>query len=248
MPQTVRRLPGIRFETQAPQSPEVLPRMDIAGFVGFAAAGPLHVPVPVEDAAQFAQIFGADAPLAWDAARGEQAYAFLGPAVRAFFRNGGRRCWVVRVANEKRAVRDALPVPGVAQVSAGGTISPAVLEARSPGSWADGLRVTSWLTPAPLRLQTGSDPAALVYEALVASANEVAKGDLVRVSFPGSPWTLLFTVKSVGPAVQGSPPTPAPTRARLALRTRTGTRRKAVGMCRLPSWDCIGIDQSPRAF
>ena len=35
-------------------------------------------------------------------------------------------------------------------------------------------------------------------------------GDLVRVSFPGSPWTLLFTVESVGPAVQGSPPTPAP--------------------------------------
>ena len=133
-----------------------------------------------------------------------------GPAVRAFFRNGGRRCWVVRVANEKRAVRDALPVPGVAQVSAGGTISPAVLEARSPGSWADGLRVTSWLTPTPLRLQTGSDPAALAYEALVASTDEVVAGDLVRVSFPGSPWTLLFTVESVGPAVQGSPPTPAP--------------------------------------
>ena len=37
----VRRLPGFRFETQAPPLPEVLPRMDIAVFVGFAAAGPL---------------------------------------------------------------------------------------------------------------------------------------------------------------------------------------------------------------
>lgn len=209
MLQTVRRLPGIRFETQAPLSPEVLPRMDIAGFVGFAASGPLHVPVPVEDAAQFAQIFGADAPLAWDAARGEQAYAYLGPAVRAFFRNGGRRCWVVRVANEKRAVRDSLPVPGIAQVSASGTISPALLEARSAGSWADGLRVSSWLSPTPLRLQSaGPGPAALEYEALVASAGEVVRGDLIRVSFPGSPWTLLFTVRSVGPTVPASPPAP----------------------------------------
>ncbi len=76
--------------------------MDIAGFVGFAASGPIDVPVPVEDATQFAAIFGADAPLAWDAEHGEQAYAYLGPAVRAFFRNGGRRCWVVRVADGGR--------------------------------------------------------------------------------------------------------------------------------------------------
>ena len=87
-----RRLPGIRFEAQPPPSPDVLPRMDVAGFVGFAASGPIGIPVPVEDAAQFAHVFGVDAPLAWDSDRGEQAYAFLGPAVRAFFRNGGRRC------------------------------------------------------------------------------------------------------------------------------------------------------------
>jgi len=37
----------------------------------------------VEDAAQFAAIFGADAPLAWDQERGEQLYAYLAPAVRA---------------------------------------------------------------------------------------------------------------------------------------------------------------------
>src|SRR5207249_9436971 len=150
---------------------------------GFAAAGPLHLPVPVEDATQFAQVFGPDAPLAWDAARGEQAYAHLGPAVRGFFRNGGRRCWVVRVADEKRARRDTYAVPGLAQVAADGTISPALLAARSVGSWADALRVWSWLSPTPLRLQPR--PAApLAYDALVASADEVVAGDLIRVSFP----------------------------------------------------------------
>src|SRR3712207_7471121 len=39
---------------------EVLPRMDVAAFVGFAASGPLHLPVAVEDASQFAALFGAD--------------------------------------------------------------------------------------------------------------------------------------------------------------------------------------------
>ena len=99
MTQTLRRLPGVHFERQAPPLQEVLPRMDIAGFVGFAASGPLDVPVPVEDPTQFARVFGADAPIAWDRRRGESARGLLGPAVRAFFRNGGRRCWVVRVAH-----------------------------------------------------------------------------------------------------------------------------------------------------
>src|ERR1041384_5531998 len=102
----VRRLPGFRFETQAPALPEVLPRMDIAVFVGFAASGPLQIPVAIESEAQFAAIYGADAPLAWDLARGEQLYAYLGPAVRAFFRNNGKRCWVIRVARQTTPTSD----------------------------------------------------------------------------------------------------------------------------------------------
>ena len=86
---TSRRLPGFRFEVRSPQLSEVLPRMDVAVFVGFAASGPLHTPVAIEDIGQFAAIFGADAPLVWDPQRGEQVDAHLAPAVRAFFRNGG---------------------------------------------------------------------------------------------------------------------------------------------------------------
>src|SRR5712691_233336 len=93
-----RRLAGIAFEARPPASPDVLPRMDVAGFVGFAASGPVNIPVPVEDTASFTAIFGGEASLAWDVGRGEQATAQLAPAVRAFFGNGGRRAWIVRVA------------------------------------------------------------------------------------------------------------------------------------------------------
>jgi hypothetical protein len=209
--QTLRRLPGIRFEQQAPPLPEVLPRMDVAGFVGFATSGPIDVPVPVEDATQFARVFGADAPLAWDEAHREPTFAFLGPAVRAFFRNGGRRCWVVRVADTTQAKADAFPLPGIVAVGAAGAageIAQAVLRARSEGSWADRLGVSASLEPTPVRLQAYS-LASLSFEALVASRSDLVPGDLLRISFPSSEWTLMFAVGSLGTA-HGSPPASSP--------------------------------------
>src|SRR5919112_6537749 len=123
-----RRLPGIRFETSAPPLDEILPRMDIAAFVGFAASGPIHLPVAVESASEFEQIFGENAALAWDGVRGETIRAQLPSAVRAFFRNGGVRCWVVRVA--ERASTNYFPLPGVARLSGTG-MSPAFARSRS---------------------------------------------------------------------------------------------------------------------
>ena len=205
MTQTLRRLPGVRFERQAPPLREVLPRMDIAGFVGFAASGPLDVPVPVEDPTQFARVFGADAPIAWDRNRGESALGLLGPAVRAFFRNGGRRCWVVRVADRADAKADMFALPGVAAVvDPRGTIAPAVLRARSEGSWADRLRVSASLEPAPVRFQTRSLPD-LTFDAVLASPNDLVAGDLVRVTFPGSPWTLYVGVASLDTHAANTP-------------------------------------------
>ncbi len=94
---TCRCLPGIRFQTQPAPLDEALPRMDIAIFVGFAAQGELNSPTVVESVDQFVAFFGDDVPLAWDAERGEMLYGYLAPSVRAFFRNGGLRCWIIRV-------------------------------------------------------------------------------------------------------------------------------------------------------
>ena len=145
---TTRRLPGFRFEAKTPPLAEALPRMDVTAFVGFAASGPVNRPVAVEDAAQFAAVFGEDAPLVWDRQRGENVYAYLGPAVRAFFRNGGRRCWVVRVAG--RARENYFPVSGLARLRANGELAPALARARSEGSWSDSLRADAVLLSRPL--------------------------------------------------------------------------------------------------
>jgi phage tail sheath protein FI len=64
-------------------------RTDIAGFVGIARRGPLHRPLPVQSWRQFQAYFG-----------DFTGAGYLAYAVRAFFENGGQRCWIVRVASE----------------------------------------------------------------------------------------------------------------------------------------------------
>jgi len=150
------RLPGIIFEVEPRQPRTLLPRMDIAAFVGFASSGPLHLPVAVEDRGRFRELYGADPTLAWDAERGLPQPALLGGAVDGFFRNGGRRCWVVRVGPAHMPVRE-IGVPGLVPagiVSADGLGDAVKARARSPGRWAEGLLVDTQLRRERLGLQS----------------------------------------------------------------------------------------------
>lgn len=214
MPVTSRLLPGFRFETQPPPARDVLPRMDVAVFVGFAASGPLHVPVVIEDPANFAAIFGADLPLAWNRQRGEQVYAHLGLAVRAFFRCGGRRCYVIRVAGE--AQMSHFPLAGIAQAVVdplGNVISitPAIAQARSEGSWSDGLRVSTALLSRAAEVVEVEGTSAVVVN------GDVAVGDLLHLTYRDTGFTRLIVVNAVEATKTGgigSPPSPR----RAALR------------------------------
>ena len=63
----------------------------IAGFVGFAASGPLHQPVLVTNWTQFVETFGDMV----------ENYA-LGKSVYGFFNNGGGRAYIVRIPTDMR--------------------------------------------------------------------------------------------------------------------------------------------------
>lgn len=175
----VHRLPGIAFETVLRTAPEALPPMDIALFAGFAAMGPVHRPVPVVDYAAFRRLFGDECQLAFDEARGAPVAAALAPAVRAFFANGGRCCWVVRVARtaELEALvqsRAASPQPANDIAATGrfdiapfitlrqdGSFGAATAQARSVGSWSDAMAVSARVerTPFTYRAMTGAEAA-----------------------------------------------------------------------------------------
>jgi hypothetical protein len=235
---STRRLPGFRFEAQAPPLAEALPRMDVAVFVGFAASGPIETPVAVESSAQFAAIFGDDAPLAWDSQRGTQVYAYLAPAVRAFFRNSGVRCWVVRVAGCKvdpdiphnRARTNYFPVPGLARAhfdesGALSGIEPAFARGRAEGSWSDALRVATALQVRPLQVAQivsvgGMEP---VFDLDLTSPNDLSAGDLLRLSFKPEGYMLFLAIKKIDSAPETSPPFRAALPGRRTVRV-TGTK------------------------
>jgi hypothetical protein len=199
-----RRLPGVRFETPAPPLDEILPRMDIPAFVGFAASGPVHVPVAVESIAAFEAVFGARAPLAWDPRRGETVDAQLAPAVRAFFRGGGRRCWVVRVADAPSF--NFFPLAGLARI-AGGTMSPAFARSRSAGSWSDTWRVSPAIVPSPIAaLAFDHDAGTARVDTVLIAIGDLAIGDLLRLEFDSGAIAFVAVERVV--SFDASPPSP----------------------------------------
>ncbi len=120
-------------------------RTDIAGFAGIAQRGPVDIAVPVESLRQFQAWFGA-----------EIESGFLAYCARAFFENGGRRLWAVRVASAAAAsayvvVTDSLGAPVWR------------IEAASPGVWGNDLKVRLVETRSSvMRAQVDSaDPACL---------------------------------------------------------------------------------------
>jgi phage tail sheath protein FI len=76
-----------------------------AAFVGRALRGPLNKPVLVRDFGEYRRRFGD----IW-------SRSSLGPAVRQFFQHGGRRLYIVRVANNARGAMLCLPASGSALV------------------------------------------------------------------------------------------------------------------------------------
>jgi hypothetical protein len=190
--------------------------MDVAVFVGLAASGPVETPVPVEDAVQFGEIFG-DLP-----------GANLACAVRAFFRNGGRRCWILRVS--PGASLNKFPVPGLFEVHPGGAVTQAYAWARSEGSWSNTLTVRSVLVVETLELLSCNLP---YLEIALRGLGQIQPGDLLRIG--GSVLAVVEDVKTLSGRVarvttgyeywSGSPP-PDLTRAeRLSFELRAGGLR-----------------------
>ena len=96
--------------------------------------------MPVVDYASFTAIFGGDYVLASDG--GTLVYAALPPAVKAFFDNGGVRCYAVRVTGPNPATA-RWELPGVQIWQQDGAVSNVVVDAAWPGSWSAGLQVST---------------------------------------------------------------------------------------------------------
>ncbi|MCB6608863.1 phage tail sheath family protein [[Clostridium] symbiosum] len=101
-----------------------------AGFIGVAERGPVEgSPRMITNFAEFIRNYGGYLP-----ASVFGNYRFLAYAVEYFFRNGGSRCFVMRVAPQ-----DAVCAEGAAPAGEPPVLS---LKAKEPGLWGNGIRVS----------------------------------------------------------------------------------------------------------
>jgi hypothetical protein len=182
------RLPGVDCSPALPPAEQPI-RGDIAAFVGFAERGPIDTPVPVVDHASFTAVFGGDYVLASDG--GTPVYASLPSAVKAFFDNGGVRCYAVRVTGPNPATA-RWELPGIEIWQPDGTVGNVVVDAAWPGSWSSGLQVSTAPFARPLAAdavyeRAGAAPGRLDLRSRGAAA-AVQPGDLLDLDLgPGRP-------------------------------------------------------------
>jgi phage tail sheath protein FI len=119
--------PGVYAERVDATAPGITAiRTDVAAFVGIAKSGPLDTPVPVESMRQFQAHFG-----------DFTGQGYLAYAVKAFFENGGQRCWIIRVASKK----EELGAKNAEVILNSGTQKIWRIEAANPGAWGNELTV-----------------------------------------------------------------------------------------------------------
>ncbi len=178
-------------------------KMDVCAFIGVAPRGPVRVPIEPE-ACQAGQVF-VDPALAkcrskavavnsWDEYLSEFG-GFQGPgrlpyAVASFFEQGGRRAYIVRIVHDYgNSVENAAAVAhgNIANLQAGGGIE-IRLDARSEGSWGNGLRVAMGFSVTPLLHEVHNSTTELLF-----SPDEPLKvGELLRINLQGGGYELHF--------------------------------------------------------
>jgi hypothetical protein len=195
--------PGVVFAAAAPVPPRLgAEPMDVAAFAGVAPRGPAWertgdqdrpwartVAVPVDDWDSYLQRFG-----------GFDGPGLLPHAVAAFFAQGGRRAYVLRIVADGERPGDDRPPPGCARLdlmsaaAAPGTPAPLRLRARDEGSWGNRLTARLVFTARPLTTES-LGPGLLRLD----DGSAVPRGVLVRVHGPdGASIAVISDLRRVG--------------------------------------------------
>ena len=164
----------------------------------------------LESIKQFEEIFGDDLPLVWDKKKGAFVYAYLAPGVRMFFRNGGRRCWIIRTARVKAeaetpdnfAAYNFFPLTNLAEIRFDAEnsekITPAFARSSSKGSWSDNLRISTTFLSTSFRYKDLKESGKKKILQIETSPNQRVKiGDLLKLDFPDSDLSLILIAEKV---------------------------------------------------
>lgn len=165
------RPPGVyQEEAERRFTPITLGRSGIVGFLGLAERGPSHVPVRITGVPQFHEVFG-DLPVG----------GFLAPAVQAFFRNGGRECFVVRVVHRTGSGTGDCAWPASLRLLDRRGEPTLLVEAASEGLWGNAIRVSARVQPPRAQTILTLDARAGDTEVTIRSTHGFRAGTLVRI-------------------------------------------------------------------
>jgi hypothetical protein len=188
--------PGVYYRAPASAPALTAERMDVCAFVGIAPRGPARIgtgpgtalaqPVAVESWNEYRRLYG-----------GFEGPGLLPYAVAAFFENGGRRAYIVRVVHDYRradgtvdadAVERLIAAAPLQGIGVGGAVGapPLWVRARNEGRWGNALQAKLSFERRPLALP-GLEPSAL----LLPLRHDLVVGGLLRVTGAGAALSLV---------------------------------------------------------
>ena len=169
---TTLRAPGVY---QAPDEQRyvtlALGRTGIPGFVGVTQRGPTNAPVKITSEAHFLDVYGI-----------LQEGGFLRDAIRGFFENGGKYCYVLRVAHMVRRRGEDTARMAQTKLKDGEGRTSLTVYAANEGVWGNEVKVTverqkpRTSTLLTLDLSPGDT------SAVIKSTHGLARGTLVRIT------------------------------------------------------------------
>lgn len=172
----------------------------VAGFVGIAERGPLNSPQALLGWSEYVDTFGSFIP-----------FGYLADSVFGFFRNGGEKCWVVRVADASALVASTpagqcahvIPLAQAATEFAdhNGDSTLRVV-ALDPGGWGNAVAIRAAASSASqIRVAVLTQPTAIAdTEIFVDSVTDLRPGAALRITEPDGSSGAVALVIGAAPA------------------------------------------------
>lgn len=166
------RPPGIYREKEEEKryTPITLAKSGIAGFVGLAEKGPTNTPVKITSFEEFKEIFG-----------NLNVGSYLGPAVQGFFLNGGKECYVLRIAHLTEKGRGEIAKPATLRLLDKNGKPTILISATSEGIWGNEIKISVESRPPSTQTFLTLDLHEGDTEATIKSTHGFQRGTIIRL-------------------------------------------------------------------
>lgn len=166
------RPPGVYIERTQTRAPalQLLPS-GVPCFLGLTERGPTNHPVRVTSLREFHEIFGS-----------LDVGNYTEPALDGFFINGGRECYVVRIAHLFERGRKEIATKASARLRDADKANTLAVSARAEGMWGNSVRVSITVPPPKVSTFITVDAKEGDISVMVKSTYGFARGTLVKVT------------------------------------------------------------------